>query len=106
MERKKLNTVKEIVDHVLKNMTGADKLKMRNTKEDDLIMYHHGFGTQIRNTYGLWEGNPYLEKETGKNHPDDISFEIIKAIWRENKHIKEIKESKNGPDTDNEGTEG
>lgn len=77
-------TIEGVINSVLKQMTGADKLRFRNTKESDLILYHHGFGTQIRNTFGLWSGNPKLVKDAGfseKDHPDEISMGIIKAIW-------------------------
>lgn len=75
-------TVEEIVTDILLHMEGVDKLTFQSYKESDLILLHHGFGTHIRNTYKLWAGNLHIKKETGKDHPDDISFEIIKAAWK------------------------
>ena len=52
-----------------------------DTPEDDLIAFHHGWGTHIRNHYNLWQ-KPALLKATGKEHPDDASLVIIKAVWK------------------------
>ena len=51
----------------------------------DLSRFHHGYGTHIRNTYGLWKHDWEPEIKDGvdysPNHPDAISMEIIEAIW-------------------------
>ena len=75
-----LTTVAEVVADILENMSEADKANVLNTPEDDLIQVHHGWGTAIRNHYNLWQ-NKVLVKATGKEHPDDASNVIIKAIW-------------------------
>lgn len=74
-------TVEEAVDDILAHMNIEDKERIRNTKKEDLITYHHGWGTGIRNAYGLWAGNKSLMKDTKANHPDDASMVIIKAVW-------------------------
>ena len=40
-----LTTVADIIE----NMSEPDKANVVNTPEDDLIMFHHGWGTSIRN---------------------------------------------------------
>ena len=77
----KLTTVKEVVEDIIKDMSEADKANVVNTSEEDLIMFHHGWGGGIRNHYNLWH-NQALVKDTGKEHPDDASMVIIKAVWQ------------------------
>ncbi|BCD89150.1 hypothetical protein PSm6_55570 [Pseudomonas solani] len=76
-------TVQATVADILASMTPEDKATIRQTKKDDLIMYHHGWGTGIRNYYGLWRGNSTLiESACGEGcHPDDASMVIIEAVW-------------------------
>ena len=78
-------TVQDSVKDILSRMSEKDKELVRNTKRGDLIMFHHGWGTGIRNYYGLWRGNQKLiESACGRScHPDDASMVIIRAVWRE-----------------------
>ena len=76
-----LTTVAEVVADIIENMSEADKAKVVNTPENDLIQFHHGWGTGIRKDYNLWQ-NPALVKATGKENPDDASMVIIKAVWQ------------------------
>jgi hypothetical protein len=76
-------TVEATVSDLLSTLPPEDKAKLRSTKKEDLIMFHHGWGTGIRNYYGLWRGNENLiESACGKGcHPDDASMVIIEAVW-------------------------
>jgi hypothetical protein len=76
-------TVKEAVAKILSTMKEADKETVRRTPKQDLIKHHHGWGTGIRNEFGLWRGNVELLKDTKTNHPDDASMVIIEAVWEE-----------------------
>lgn len=78
-------TVDAVVKDILSGMPEKDKELVKNTKEGDLIKFHHGWGTGIRNYYGLWRGNDELIKSAcGKPcHPDDASMVIIKAVWQQ-----------------------
>jgi hypothetical protein len=54
--------------------------------QSNLTQYHFALGTYIRNKYNLWEQKwtPDLDSEgvdISPNHPDAVSFEIIKLIW-------------------------
>lgn len=57
---------------------------MRSTSEDDLIQFHHGWGTGIRNSFGLWRGNTALLESCGAKdiHPDRCSMIIIERVWQ------------------------
>jgi hypothetical protein len=76
-------TVEATVTDIIADLSEKDKQTLRNTKRDDLIMFHHGWGTGIRNHYGLWRGNHKLiESACGKPcHPDDASMVIIEKVW-------------------------
>lgn len=88
-EEKKISklpkTVEEAVDNILSTMQPKDKFIVKDTKKSDLIKFHHGWGTGIRNEFGLWKGNnDLIMSACGKPcHPDDASMIIIEAVWEE-----------------------
>ena len=75
-------TVDEAATRILADMKGADKTRVRETKREDLIFFHHGWGTGIRNEFGLWKGNTNLLADCHAQHPDDASMVIIEAVWQ------------------------
>ena len=77
----------EIVESVIARIEAADDFERAafvGTSRDRLGTYHHGFGTWIRNTYGLWENpwEPVIEDgcDVSPDHPDNISGRIIEAV--------------------------
>lgn len=76
-------TVEATVDDIISALSEKNKETVRTTKREDLIKFHHGWGTGIRNHYGLWRGNnKLLESACGRAcHPDDASMIIIEEIW-------------------------
>ena len=71
------------VDLLISNLSEKTKKEVRQTKYDSLIMFHHGWGTSIRNNFGLWRGNKQLIKSCSNDtaHPDSVSTIIIKKTW-------------------------
>jgi hypothetical protein len=62
------------VDEIVADLSEADKKTVKETAFEDLILYHHGWGTGIRNSFGLWRGNSELLKSacgSEECHPDD-----------------------------------
>ncbi len=61
-------TVEEAADRILAQI-------VRGTKREDPGLFHHGWGTGIRNAFGLWKGNQALleSSSSGSWHPDDYS---------------------------------
>jgi hypothetical protein len=62
-----------------KDIETIKNLKDRN----ETILYHHGFGTWLRNNWGLWGGSrlqQYLIKK-GLRHPDDMSATILQFYY-------------------------
>jgi hypothetical protein len=67
-----------------KKLPAAEIQKMKAGKEKDMIRYHHGLGTWMRNNWGLWGGSrlrTYFVK-LGLRHPDDMSSTILDSFWR------------------------
>ena len=83
------NTCKTAVRWLVDNMDETDKKAVRETSKGDLIKHHHGWGTGIRNNFGLWRGNNSLMKsclairENEEVHPDSVSMIIIEETWVE-----------------------
>lgn len=62
----------------------SEQIKLAAMERDDLILVHHGFGTRIRNEFGLWDGNfALIESCSGSpdTHPDDVSMTIVELLW-------------------------
>ena len=76
-------TVEATVDDIISKLSEKNKETVRTTRREDLIKFHHGWGTGIRNHYGLWRGNnELLESACGRKcHPDGASMIIIEAVW-------------------------
>ena len=92
-------TVQGTVKDILSRMSEKDKELVRKTKSGDLILFHHGWGTGIRNYYGLWRGNKKLIESAcgGPCQPDDASMIIIRAVWGE------LKSKSKGSNSNNSG---
>lgn len=59
-----------------------NEIKLKSEK--DMIEYHHGLGTWLRNNWGLWAGSRLAQyfRQLGINHPDDMSGIILTSFWR------------------------
>lgn len=57
---------------------------LRSGSEEDMALYHHGLGTSLRNSWGLWGGSPLARwfNDRGIRHPDDMSAIILTSYWR------------------------
>ena len=76
-------TVAEAVQRLVETLSDRSKKRIAESSEDDLVMFHMGLGTGIRNDFGLWEGNKELLKSCGSEDmsADDASSVIIKQLW-------------------------
>lgn len=65
---------------------GDEHLKdwLLKSENEGLLMFHHGFGTFIRNTLKLWHDGPAVRwfNENGIYHADDMSSIIFKSLHR------------------------
>jgi hypothetical protein len=76
-------TINESAAVIFSEMSGRDKLRLRNTKKDDLILFHMSWGQEIRNKFGLYASNGELAKDAKADHPDSVSTVIMNAVWEE-----------------------
>lgn len=88
-------TLDECMDALSQVLSKEDNADLIASSENDLIRYHFGLGTWIRNNWNLWAGGPLLEhmKSLGFMHPDDMSQTIIEEYWaRKNNKPSKIQE--------------
>ena len=76
------STLDQSVTRLIDEMDEADKKMVRDTRKKDLMFFHHGWGTGIRNEFGLWRGNTNLLADCHAKHPDDASMVIIQEVWQ------------------------
>jgi hypothetical protein len=80
-------TCDEAVTWVVSHLDANRVEVIKTTPRDQLIQFHHGRGTGIRNNFGLWRGNRELPDsclalEPGAQyHPDSVSMIIIEQTW-------------------------
>ena len=72
--------LEDAMDELDRTINAKEKERIRTSKEDPL-MYHHGFGTGLRNGWGLWGGSRLAQwfNERSIFHPDDMSGIILEA---------------------------
>ena len=70
-------TIDEAAERLLTELSEKEKERLKNTPEDELIVFHFSLGIFVRNHFGLWAGNLCQSAM----HPDDISSAIIKRAW-------------------------
>jgi hypothetical protein len=82
------------IDEYLLELGPTSKKTVKETPREDLIKYHHGWGTGIRNNFGLWRGNNSLMqsclalRENQQTHPDSVSMIIIEETWAQLNNVK------------------
>ena len=76
------STLDQAVTRLIADMDDADRKMVRDSKQEDLILFHHGWGTAIRNEFGLRRGNTELLADCHSKDPDDASMLIIQSVWK------------------------
>ena len=66
-----------------KHLPMETKAKFVGGSFRDVVLWHHGLGTWIRNNWGLWGGGPLRDdlQGLGLSHPDDMSGVILETYW-------------------------
>ncbi|KZN40766.1 hypothetical protein N483_16690 [Pseudoalteromonas luteoviolacea NCIMB 1944] len=77
--------LKEAVLRLQSTLPPEDLAALKNTTEQDLAKYHHGFGAGLRNSLGLWSKSALAQwfAQRDIRHPDNMSSIIIKSLHRE-----------------------
>jgi len=91
-------TKEQIADAIIDRIIPEEINHVKSLEREDMAMFHHSVGMEIRNDYGLWnEDNPLTMQwfeDHGKdnhidengvdchpNHPDQVSGDILEMIW-------------------------
>lgn len=82
IKREQFLTPREIAQHEHDRFPATERKRIAAVSKEDLIAYHHGYGTFIRNSYGLWHpSNPFVVKDDlGDGHPDGLSMIAIRHL--------------------------
>jgi len=81
----KFNTLEEVLKEIMDTLPLPERINLKKTRWDNLILLHHTFGMQIRNHFLLWDGNTNLAKDMGLKegaHADEVSQKIIEELWK------------------------
>ena len=85
MNRSKIEEMAQIVMEWYDDPSHSYKLVLKHCSEDDLISYHSTLGREIRNHFKLWVNyvpEMYSDEDGLDNHPDEISMQVIKEVWK------------------------
>jgi len=79
------STLDEAIIQLKTTLSENDLNHIKNGSEDNLALLHHGFGTGLRNSWGLWSGSSLSRwfNQKGIDHPDDMSGIIILSLYRD-----------------------
>jgi len=99
-------TFDEIVVDLIQSLKLETKKAIANVDEQNLVSFHMTLGRAVRNNYKLWdEDNPLTTKwhkephnrhiisgiDYSEDHPDYVSGEIIKEVWRRVQYLRTVK---------------
>lgn len=75
-------TVDEAIDRLLSELPADDADWIRRNPRDSVVgQLYMGYGTGIRNQFGLWGGNEALLKSCGNDDPEGCSVVILEGMW-------------------------
>lgn len=69
--------------NLIEPLADADKQTLAGHDQGEIILPHDGFGTGIKNRFGLWAGNTALIEDCAGDpdaHPDTASAIIINEL--------------------------
>jgi len=90
MKEQCTKTLQDAVKYVLSHMTAKEKDMIKNSAKKELINFHLGLGTYIRDKFRLWDDNEELLISCGKLEPDEASMVIIRELWESLQNEKNI----------------
>jgi hypothetical protein len=76
-------TMDEALNICLLTLTTKEKELISYTPEDKLIWFQFDWAVNMRNEFGMWEGNTALIESCGASDPDGASMAIVEAVWKE-----------------------
>jgi hypothetical protein len=83
-----MERMRQDVNDIISGLSPEDRERLRNTSEEDLILFHHGFGTGLRNGFrsqrypGLFAFCSELVQQSEEPMSfDALSDVAIREIW-------------------------
>jgi len=77
--------IEEALAWLRRTMPLQAQVELKDTEENNLVVYHHGLGRLLRNSFGLWHEDNKLRlwfEAQGIEHPDTMSSIVIRIFWR------------------------
>ncbi len=80
-------TCQEAIKKTYENLDKPSVKLLSKTKKEDLVKFHIGWGTGIRNEYGLWGDTSPIRKSCAESigeddmHPEGASSVIMQGVW-------------------------
>lgn len=84
MDKVPLST-SEALHMFLEALTEEEKITLKEVEENQIALFHHTLGQDIRNEWSMWEKNTPLVNSfqtIGITHPDDMSGIILTSAHR------------------------
>lgn len=86
-------TINSSIEMFISSLDNDEKKTLIDAGEDNIALFHHHWGRDIRNLWSMWEKNTPLVndfKKIGITHPDDMSAIIMVSAIRKinNKPVK------------------
>lgn len=79
-------TVSEALQMFLKALTDEEKKTLSEVKEDQVAIFHHSWGQDLRNEWSMWEKDtPIVNsfRTIGITHADDMSGILLLSAHRQ-----------------------
>jgi hypothetical protein len=83
-------TIDEAVNKLLVILTDQEKEQVKALPEEDLVLLHVSLGREIRNAFGLNNGNTAL---LGQRSADNTAMKIIEELWKRLQRRKKIRQT-------------
>lgn len=79
------SSISEALQMFLNALTDEEKKTLTEIEEDDICVFHHSWGEDIRNEWSMWKKETPLVnsfKEIGISHADDMSGIVLRSAHR------------------------
>jgi hypothetical protein len=83
-------TIDEAVNKLLVILTDQEKEQVKALPEEDLVLLHVSLGREIRNAFGLNNGNTAL---LGQRSANNAAMKIIEELWKRLQRRKKIRQT-------------
>lgn len=92
-----LHSISAYADHIVDALDESSQQVLRSMPIAELASLHYSWGMDIRNEFGLWNSDHPLTKRWHEkpeerdiqnevdhsiDHPDHISMEIMRGVWK------------------------